>query len=212
MKTLTSSLCFVLGLIGSVHAAPIVFTPNPGDLGDLDHHNATTWGISWNAIPAGHVITSATLRIDSIWDWRPESDALFIRLLDDPKKGVRNYADNTNDNVLSDYFSGQGLHLLTWSDPNGGHNGQFASDLVHQFSPSELAVLTAYMTDSTAWNRAAFGFGFDPDCHYFNRGVSFEITTAAVPDSASTLGLLGVALIGFFAIPRSSSPRLHPPR
>ena len=41
------------------------------------------------------------------------------------------------------------------------------------------------------------GFGFDPDCHYFNDGVNLEVTTQAVPEPASfaVLGLGGLLLI-----------------
>lgn len=197
MKTILAAGLALLS-VASLSAATFTFTPNPADLNDLDHHHATTWGINWNAVPAGHTITGAKLTIKQIWDWKVENDALFIRLLDDPKSGVRTYADNTNDNVISDYFSGQGQHLLTWSDPNGGNNGANATNLVYNFTATNLLTLSSYLADPTALNRVAFGFAFDPDCHYYNNGVEFEITTTAssVPDAGSSVVLLGTVLLG----------------
>ncbi|MES2694014.1 MAG: hypothetical protein V4773_11110 [Verrucomicrobiota bacterium] len=204
MKTFLRLAALSLGLAASAHALVFTFTPNPSDLGDLDHTNATTWGINWNAIPPGHVITGAKIKIDNIWDWKREDDALFIRLLDDPKKGVTHYSDNTNDNLLSDYFAGQGIALTTWSDPNGGNNGANSTDFVYTFTATQLSLLTSYITDPTAANRAVFGLSFDPDCHYYNSGVCFEITTApaSVPDASPTALLLGVAAAGLMLVSR----------
>ena len=39
-----------------------------------------------------------------------------------------------------------------------------------------------------------FGFGFDPDCHYYNRKIVLEINTSRVPEPSSLL-LLGVGLV-----------------
>lgn len=205
MKSLLRLAAIALGLVASAKAAVFTFTPNPADLNDLDHTHATTWGITWS-IPAGQTITGATLKINNIWDWKRENDALYIRLLDDPKKGVTFYNDNTNDNVLSDYFSGQGTYLTTWSDPNGGSNGQYAVNFQYNFTSSQLLALTSYLTDPTQSNRAAFGLAFDPDCHYYNTGISFEITTApsSVPDGGSSALLLAFAALGLMLRPRGS--------
>jgi len=182
-------------LAGAISANAIVFTPTPADLGDLDHHNATTWGITWS-VPSGQTITGATLTFKNIWDWQVESDKLFIHLLDDPASGVNSVVDNSADNVLSDYFSGQGVLLTTWSDPLGGAARNF--DLVYTFTSANLTTLRNYLADSHPLGAGDFGFGLDPDCHYFNSGVCFEITTTSVPDSGATilltlLGLLGLA-------------------
>lgn len=180
-----------------VHANTITFSPNPGDLGDLDHHSAVTWGISSVNIPAGQVITGAKLTISHIWDWQVENDKLFIHLLDSPAKGVKDFADNTNDNVISDFFSGQGILLTAWTDPYGGSNGAHAIDLTINFNASQLSTLVSYINNSTPSNKAVFGFGFDADCHYYNDGVCFEITTApqSVPDSGASAMLLGMSLL-----------------
>jgi hypothetical protein len=180
-------------LAGALSANAIVFTPTPADLGDLDHHNATTWGITWS-VPAGEQITGATLTFKNIWDWQREDDRLYIHLLDDPKTGVVSVADNTADNVFSDYFANQGRYLMTWTDPNGGAPTGF--DLVYNFTAADLTTLKAYLSDSHGIGYADFGFGLDPDCHYFNDGVSFEIKTQRVPEGGSSAILMGLGLLG----------------
>jgi hypothetical protein len=198
--TVKSLLVAATVLAGAISASAIVFTPTPGDLGDLDHHNATTWGITWS-VPAGETITGAKLTIKNIWDWQVENDKLFIHLLDDPKSGVNYIVDNTADNVISDYFSGQGVLLTSWTDPYGGAPRNF--DLVYTFTSANLTTLRNYLADANPYGTGDFGFGLDPDCHYYNNGVTFEITTTKtrVPDNGSTvflmsLGLLGLAVFG----------------
>lgn len=195
------------GFVATAHALTFTFSPTPSDLGDLDHHNATTWGIATAGIPAGQVITGAKLKINKLWDWQVESnDALFIRLLDTAAVGVKTFVDNTNDNVISDFFSGQGILLTKWSDPIGGFDGRFATNFSYTFSASQLATLITYANNATLPGKAAFGFGFDPDCHYYNDGVTFEITTApvpgagTVPDAGATAALLGGGLLAVGAL------------
>lgn len=209
MKTLiiTALVCSAL----SSFANSYTFRPSDRDLNDLDHHEATTWGITWD-IPDGEVITGARLTINNIWDWKVESDSLFIHLLDDPHKGVHSQIDNSGDNVMSDAFSGQGVYLDTWHDSVGGHDRNF--DYVYDFSASDLSFLANYITDpntelTTRWgytyySSADFGFGFDPDCHYYNSGVCFVITTSerSVPDTGSTLGLLFCGCLAVFGASR----------
>ncbi|HUS36818.1 MAG TPA: hypothetical protein VM680_15830 [Verrucomicrobiae bacterium] len=177
-------------LAGVATASAVTF--NAGEIGDLDHHLAASWGISYQ-VPAGYKITSATLTIKNIWDWKQENDALFIHLLDDPKANVQYFTDNTTDTVILDYFAGQGRLLTTWSDPLGGVSRNF--DLVYNFTAGDINVLNGYLADTKASGNGDFGFGFDPDCHYYNDGISFVINTAKVPEGGSTLAFLGVAML-----------------
>jgi len=201
MKHLIGVLAFA-AVAGGAQAATFNFIPSDADLADLDHHHAYSWGIRFD-IPTGEEITGATLRIENIWDWRVEQDRLFIDLLDDPRNGVQVYADNTNDNVISDYFATRGgVPITTWSDPVGGVNNGF--DFVYSFTESQLALLTGFVTDSRPDNRADFGLAFDPDCHYYNSGIKFTITTdrANVPDAGATSILAGGAFLALAAFRR----------
>ncbi|MFO1449109.1 MAG: VPDSG-CTERM sorting domain-containing protein [Opitutaceae bacterium] len=199
----------VLALTGTVRAGMYTFTPNPADLYDLDHHTAVAWGVTGtdalqSQLANGYRISGATITIDKIWDWKKEDDMLFINLLDDPKNGVQSYTDNTADNVISNYFNGSGGNkwqgstaLTTWSDPNGG-SAAGAINYSYTFGIADLAVLTSYLTDPTLNGKAAFGLGFDPDCHYYNDGIKLIIYTEKiptnVPDSGSSVVLLTLGL------------------
>lgn len=179
----------VLGALAAsfASAGTYTFTPtNNTDLGDLDHYYAYSWGITSN-IPQGEVITGATLTIKNIYDWQKEDDILYVNLLDNPASGVKSFYDNQ---ASGNYFAGQGVAVGTWSDPVGGHSTN--TDLTFDLGKLGLLnTLNQYAADGK------FGFGFDPDCHYFNDGVKLTVTTAAVPEPASmaTLAVGGLALL-----------------
>lgn len=163
------------------------FQPATADLGDLDHYSYYTWGINSN-IPQNEVITGAKLTITNIWDWTVEdNDILYVHLLDNVTPGVSIFQDNQGG---GDNFAGQGMLIGTWTDPVGGHstNTTVTFDLGQA---GALNLLKQYSADGK------FGFGFDPDCHYYNDGVKLTITTQAVPEPASmaTLAIGGLALL-----------------
>ena len=185
------------------------WTPSDSDLNDLDHHYAYEWGIKWT-VPTGETITGATLKFQRIWDWTVEQDRLYINLLDTPSFAFpsgsnnewRQVQDNYNDTLNGNAFQNVAAKVLlaTWHDPNGGNNGANAVNLTYDLSNiagvSYLGTLQSYLSDGKmAW-------GLDPDCHYYNDGITFTITTTStsqtppVPDGGSTMMLLGCALMG----------------
>ena len=167
-------------------AITITFTPPVPvyDLRDLDHTRYATWGIAFD-LPQGKIIEAA-LTYQNIWDWTvEEEDHLYTHLLDDPPVGVRFYIDDAEG---GDNFNGQGVLLGDWNDPEGGSQRGF--DLVYDFTESQLQALTVYAADGV------FGFGIDPDCHYFNDGVTFSMTVIPAP-GAILLGGIGVGLVGW---------------
>jgi len=164
-------------------ASIYTFVPSPSDLWGLDHDYYYTWGIEWNH--PNERIVDAVLTFTDIYDWRIEpGDSLFTHLLDNPAVGTEaGYEGYTT----GDYFEGQGTLVDVWSDPNGGASN--GTNLSYRFSDLGLVgTLSDYAEDGV------FGFGFDPDCHYYNSGVTLEVITA-VPEPATML-LLGLGLIG----------------
>ncbi|OGS37780.1 MAG: hypothetical protein A2293_06785 [Elusimicrobia bacterium RIFOXYB2_FULL_49_7] len=190
-KTMMCAAFAVLMMVGVVHANVYTFQPVPQDLGDMHHASFITWGMRLNLAPKEY-ITEAVLTFKNIYDYTVENnDRLYVHLLDNPSLGVRNYTDWQ---MGGDNFAGQGALIGVWTDTVGGSARNF--NLVYDLGALGLIdELTQYVT-----NNGIFGFGIDPDCHYFNDGVSFRVTTA-VPEPAS-MTLVGIGLLGLTGVAR----------
>jgi PEP-CTERM motif-containing protein len=211
-------LVFVALIIVSLPAVALADTltfqapptaPSQGNGGprqfDLDHHQAYTWRID-NVDLAGKTITGATLTFTNISNWDTNPNMLFIHLLDSAKyAGVKSFTDASGAPVpatqIADNFAG----ALYNSNPlvNAGTANTLLTarsftttptTFVYNFTAEQLQVLSLYFQNS---NNIAFGF--DPDCHYWNNGITFSFTTApaSVPEP-TTLALLGSGLAGFY--------------
>lgn len=182
---LTIVLMFTMGAVAA-NAAVYTFTPTPKDLGDLDHTKFFTWGINWTH--TSETITGATLKIFKIYDWAHEVDSLYIHLLDNPAIGTTTFTDNQGG---YDNFSGQGKWVTTWSDPYGDpdHKANLTYDL------GALGLIPDLQTYAS---NGIVGFGFDPDCHYYNDSVQVCITTRDTPTvpEPGMLSMLGLGLSG----------------
>jgi hypothetical protein len=167
------------------------FRPNDCDLADLPHGKWFKWGINWN-LPTGEYIKSASITYYNIYDWTREgNDKLFTHLLDSATRGVT--SGNDNEALALDHFAGQGVLLGTWSDPEGGRPRNFSL-------PYDID--SSYFTWLSDGN---FGFGIDPDCHYFNDKVEVKITTACVPEATTII--LSILGLGTAALPFRLSRR-----
>jgi len=146
----------------------------------------------------------------------------------DLKKGVTTINDNADDiestDPKSNYFYGEGVGVGGpgpgtggapkdgtpgngyWTDPKGGSESKQWAQVTFTFTTAQLSTLAGYIMNGGATSGATgysdFGFGFDPDCHYYNTGVELKIVTKKyfVPDGGTTVALLGfgfLTLAGF---------------
>ncbi len=214
MKKLLISLAvlFVLCASQAAQADTLTYTPNPVDLNDLDHHKVYTWKVSNVNLPQGHQITGARITIKNIANWDNNANRLFIHLLDNAKfSGVASFTDDPNPNnnsvsIIDDFVNTRYHNQSDWLVANGTADTFLTSqsftttpvNFVYNFTTAQVNALFAYIS-----NGGNFALGFDPDCHFFNDGVKFEIFTAKPPPTPTpepaTLALLGTGLAGLYA-------------
>jgi len=160
----------------------ITLQPTPRDLHDLDHWKCYTWGMSIDADPAAVTIDGAVLSFDNIRNWDNRPNQLYVHLLDTAPAGVTVYRDSWG----GDSFAGQGIELVTY------HNlTTTPRDIDYVFTSAEVDTFNQYLN-----NGGDVALGFDPDCHYYNDGVSLKLSYNVVPEPASaTLILIGAAMV-----------------
>jgi hypothetical protein len=185
-------------MAGPVQPANYVFYPGDYDLQDLPHQSYFTWGINWT-LPSGEVITAAEIKYVNIYNWTSESgDRLYTNLLNSvtdtngnswvSKNGYQTITIQGTDNENNgNAFSGQGVFNLApapgyWTDPDDNITKT-------NLSYSIPSLYFSWISDGN------FGFGIDPNCHYYNDKIKFKITTQPVPEPATML-LLGSGLLG----------------
>lgn len=184
--------------------------PNAGNGGprqvDLDHHRAYTWRIDGVNL-GGATITSATLTFHNISNWDTNPNMLFIHLLDTARNaGIASFTDASGVPVPSsqirDNFAGTLLGSNPLVAPGTGNilltQQSFTTtprDFVYTFTADQLKVLSAFFL-----NGSNIAFGLDPDCHFWNNGITLTLNTCpptATPEP-TTMALLGTGLAGLY--------------
>jgi hypothetical protein len=202
----------VIGLPMTALAETITFrapvtAANEGNGGpnqfDLDHHRAYTWRID-NVNLAGQTITGAKLTFTNISNWDQNANMLFVHMLDTARNaGVASFADANGTPVtdIHDNFAGSLFNSNPLVAGGTGNTFLFAQSFtttpttfVYNFTAAQLQTLSAYFLSG---NNVAFGL--DPDCHFWNNGIKFEITTTpnSVPEP-TTMALLGTGIAGLY--------------
>ncbi|KAA3634786.1 MAG: PEP-CTERM sorting domain-containing protein [Calditrichaeota bacterium] len=184
MKKVILTLAIMLLAFGVSNSGVYTFNPSPADMYDLDHGYYYGWGIDHDF--SGETISGVRLTITDINNWWPEPNVLFMHLVDDMSAGLTVYEDNNPD--ISDAYDGQGVLIDAWTDYDGGPRGDFVT-ISYDFA--SLGILDEFISYAADGN---FGFGVDPDCHFFNDKFSLTVVTDA--PEPTTMLLFAMGLVG----------------
>ncbi|MBI1338581.1 MAG: hypothetical protein GC164_16685 [Phycisphaera sp.] len=202
MSIRTASLSLLVVLLaltvgtGVARATTFTFTPTPADLYDLDHYYYYKWGVNFS-VPNGEVICDAKIQFKNIANWDNNPNVLYAHLFDYASLGVKQYYDGQGG---GDAFAGVGVKLFEWVNLT-----TTPSTRTYTFDQTALDALATYALDGR------IGFGFDPDCHYWNDGITLTIETCSPPPPPSTavpepvtasLSLMGLSALTLTALRR----------
>jgi hypothetical protein len=197
---LALTAAFAVASFSQATASVVTYKPNPVDLNDLDHHSLYTWRIDNINLNAGN-ISSASLTFKNIANWDTSANVLHLWLLDTAKSaGVASFIDDkTNSQPVLD-MTDDFLDARFHTDPKwlvaAGTAQTFLMDtsftmtpgtFTLSFSPTQLATLQQYISSGKD-----VAFGIDPDCHFFNDGVSFTINITPVPEMSALFPIVGL--------------------
>lgn len=196
-KSIVLACMVAVGIVAvSANAGVCTFRPNPANLENLAHGKYYAWKIDFS-LPTGETIDSARLFFDEIRNNNNSPNVLYVSLL------------NGNDilpNISANVFEGTDRHHVTQDNtlgfsgavsleeyrnlPGGYHDRQ---NIMYNFDSSEIDTLNSYVLAD-----GDFGIGFDPDCNFYNEGVTLTVETAHAPvPGAFLLGSIGLSCSGW---------------
>ncbi|MCP4453298.1 MAG: hypothetical protein GY809_17700 [Planctomycetes bacterium] len=199
---------FAVSFVSIATADVFRFVPKDHDLGDLVHRNTYTWGggsqDTETKLAAGEEIVSASLKFRKIYNWNNADYWLHVNLLNVPKRAsgdIENWTDTFRDDSNPGHYfdAGPGFgatltetYTNAATTPNSLPTSRGSrKNVIYDFSDSDLDVFNNYAKDGS------LGLGFDPDCHFYNRGIVLRYETNRVPvPGAVLLGFLGLATAG----------------